>query len=111
MTTWLKATKLSSLILTYTVCANICPPNTANLLRVQALPGDRVGRDIFFYSLTLRPDMDTPAALRAYAKLYGVKPGWTFLTGRPGGMDAIRRKLGFFDRDPQVDSDLSNTPG
>ena len=91
----------------YTVCANICPPNTANLLRVQALLGDRVGRDIFFYSLTLRPDVDTPEALRAYAKSYGVKPGWTFLTGAPGDMDAIRRKLGFFDRDPQVDGDLS----
>ena len=26
-------------------------------------------------------------------------------------MDAIRRKLGFFDRDPQVDSDLSQHTG
>ena len=95
----------------YTVCANICPPNTATLLRVQELLGERVGRDIFFYSLTLRPDIDTPDALRAYAKLYGVKPGWTFLTGAEGDMDGIRRKLGFSDRDPLVDADLSQHTG
>ena len=106
-----KGNKIVVFNMMYTVCANICPPNTANLLQVQTLLGDRVGRDIFFYSLTLRPDMDSPDALRAYAKLYGVKPGWTFLTGARGDMDAIRRKLGFFDRDPRVDSDLSQHTG
>ena len=106
-----KGNKIVVFNMMYTVCANICPPNTANLLQVQALLGDRVGRDIFFYSLTLRPDMDTAEALQAYARLYGVKPGWTFLTGARGDMDAIRRKLGFFDRDPQIDSDLSQHTG
>jgi protein SCO1/2 len=95
----------------YTVCANICPPNTANLLQVQEMLGERMGRDIFFYSLTLRPEMDTPNALLAYSKLYGVKPGWSFLTGKPGDMEIIRRKLGFFDRDPQADANLSQHIG
>jgi protein SCO1/2 len=102
-----KGDKIVVFNMMYTVCANICPPNTANLLQVQQMLGDRVGRDIFFYSLTLRPEMDTPAALRDYAKLYGVKPGWTFLTGGRADLDAIRRKLGFFDRDPLADQDLS----
>jgi len=102
-----KGDKIVVFNMMYTVCANICPPNTANLLRVQQMLGERMGRDIFFYSLTLKPEMDTPRALSEYAKLYGVKPGWTFLTGAPGDIDAIRRKLGFFDRDPQVDNDLS----
>ena len=102
-----KGDKIVVFNMMYTVCANICPPNTANLLRVQQMLGERMGRDIFFYSLTLKPEMDTPRALSEYAELYGVKPGWTFLTGAPGDIDAIRRKLGFFDRDPQVDNDLS----
>lgn len=106
-----KGNKVVVFNMMYTVCANICPPNTANLLRVQELLGERVGRNIFFYSLTLRPDIDTPDALRAYAKLYGVKPGWTFLTGAQGDMDVIRRKLGFSDRDPLVDADLSQHTG
>ena len=35
----------------------------------------------------------------------------SFLTGAHGDMDAIRRKLGFFDRDPQVDGNLSQQTG
>ena len=96
----------------YTVCANICPPTTANLLRLQAQLGPRMGRDIFFYSLTLQPELDSPAALREYAAKYGVVgPGWTFLTGARGDMDTIRRKLGFYDIDPVVDADLSRHSG
>jgi protein SCO1/2 len=90
----------------YASCSNVCPPNTANLLEVQRLLGGRVGRDIFFCSLTLQPDHDRPPDLLAYARRYGVGPGWTFLTGRRADIDAIRRKLGFFDPDPKVDTDL-----
>lgn len=106
-----KGDKIVVFNMMYTVCTNICPPNTANLLRVQEMLGERMGRDVFFYSLTLRPEMDTPQALMAYARQYGVKPGWTLLTGRPGDMEIIRRKLGFFDRDPQADANLAQHTG
>ncbi|TMA55240.1 MAG: SCO family protein, partial [Deltaproteobacteria bacterium] len=56
----------------YTRCQGICVPVTANLVRVQKLLGDRVGRDIFFYSITLKPEEDTPEALEKYAALHGV---------------------------------------
>jgi protein SCO1/2 len=95
----------------YTVCAGICPLNTASLLQVQRALGERVGRDIFIYSLTLRPEMDTPAALQDYATRYGVGKGWTFLTGRPADVDAIRRSMGFYDSDPAADADISNHTG
>jgi protein SCO1/2 len=95
----------------YTVCTNTCPPNTANLVQVQEMLGDRLGRDVFMYSLSLRPDFDTPQALRAYMKQYGVKPGWTFLTGRAEEVDILRRKLGFYDKDPVADADISQHTG
>lgn len=95
----------------YTVCTGICPGNTANLVRVQDMLGSRVGRDIFMVSLTLRPGFDTPAALQAYRAQYGIKPGWTFLTGTPGDVESIRRSLGFFDSDPAIDSDISQHTG
>lgn len=101
----IKGDKIVVLNMMYTVCANICPPTTANLLRLQAQFGPRMGRDIFFYSLTLQPELDSPAALRDYAAKYGVGPGWTFLTGARGDMDTIRRKLGFYDIDPVADAD------
>ena len=44
----------------YVKCEGICPGTTANLLKVQKMLGDRVGRDIFMYSITLKPEEDTP---------------------------------------------------
>lgn len=95
----------------YTTCSGVCPANTASIKAVQARLGPRVGRDIFFYSLSLRPEMDTPEALREYRERYEIKNSWTFLTGKPAEMDLIRRRLGFWDRDPEVDADLSQHAG
>lgn len=95
----------------YTVCTGICPGNTANLHRVHKLLGDHLGKDVFMYSLTLRPEFDRPDALKAYMKQYGIGAGWTFLTGVPKEMDVIRRSLGFYDIDPKVDADISKHTG
>jgi protein SCO1 len=59
----------------YTSCKDECPLETARLVQVQRLLGDRMGRDIFFYSLTIDPKRDTPEVLSAYAKKFGVGPG------------------------------------
>ena len=106
-----KRNKVLLLNMMYAGCSNICPPNTANLLQVQRLLGERMGRDIFFFSLTLQPDIDRPPDLRAYARRYGIGPGWTFLTGARQDMESIRRKLGFSDPDPAVDADLAQHTG
>ncbi len=96
----------------YTTCTGICPPNTAALKAIRDTLGERVGRDIFIYSLTLRPEFDTPEALRAYAQKFGItQPGWHFLTGAPGDMEQVRRRMGFYDVDPAIDSDLSRHTG
>ena len=95
----------------YAQCEGICPAMTGNLVEVQAALGDRVGRDIFMYSLTLQPEVDTPKALKDYAEMHGVRPGWLFLTGKRREMEILRRKLGFFDPDPAVDQDKSQHLG
>src|SRR5207245_3023956 len=46
----------------YARCQSICPGTTLNLQHVQRLLGDRVGRDIFMYSITLKPEQDGPQA-------------------------------------------------
>jgi protein SCO1 len=78
----------------YTSCANICPLTTARLAEVKQRLGDAVGRDIFFYSITLDPVMDGPELLAKYAETFKAGPGWLFLTGKPDDIDIIRRKLG-----------------
>ncbi len=95
----------------YTVCTGICPGNTANLLQVQEALGKRLGKDIFMYSMTLQPEFDRPKDLKDYVKRYGIKPGWSLLTGQATEMDNIRRKLGFFNDNPAIDANLANHTG
>ena len=78
----------------YTTCPDVCPMDTAALRRVQKLVGPRMGRDVFFYSITLDPKNDTPAALRKYMRTFDVGPGWTFLTGRPQDIALLQNKFG-----------------
>jgi len=97
----------------YTVCTAeaICPLATANLVEVQELLGPRVGKDIFLYSITLDPVNDTPQVLRSYAKAFGVKPGWEFLTGEKEAIEHLRRNLGYVNLDPVKDKDPSQHSG
>jgi protein SCO1/2 len=107
----LVAGRIVAINMMYAECAGICPMMTANLVKVQEALGPRVGRDIFMYSITLQPDVDTPEVLRRYVEHHGVGPGWQFLTGRPAEIDLLRRKLGFYDPDPVLDRDKSNHAG
>jgi protein SCO1 len=63
------------------------------LARVQQLVGDRLGRDLFFYSLTTDPERDTPMVLRDFAVRHGAGPGWLFLTGETAVMHELRDRL------------------
>jgi protein SCO1/2 len=96
----------------YAQCTNRCPPMTQNLKQLHALLGDRAGRDVFLYSISLQPEFDRPQDLRAYMKQQGADlPGWTFLTGAKPDVEKLRWALGFYDRDPAVDSDISQHTG
>lgn len=90
----------------YTTCQAQCPTNTRNLAQVQDVLGERVGRDVFLISITVDPEHDTPAALKAYADRYHARPGWSFVTGGRGDLDTIRRRFGIPDND-----DLSQHTG
>jgi protein SCO1/2 len=89
----------------YTDCDAICPLMTENLVQLQELLGSRVGDEIRMVSITLQPEHDTPEVMAAYAKTYGVGPGWMFLTGKKDDIELLRHRLGFFDIDPVVDAD------
>jgi protein SCO1/2 len=95
----------------YAKCEGICPGITTNLVRVQRMLGERVGKDIFMYSFSLKPEQDTPEALAEYARMHKVGPGWQYLTGAPADLELLRRSLGFTDPDPLVDADKSNHIG
>lgn len=95
----------------FTHCGEVCPVITSHLAQVQKMLPDRVGRDLFFYSITLSPEEDRPKDLKAYAKAHGARPGWLFLTGKPDDILTLRRALGFTYNDPKEDADRSNHTG
>src|SRR5215467_10177733 len=80
--------------LIYTRCKDECPLETARMVQLQHILGDRVGRDIYFYSISIDPEYDTPKVLKAYMEKFGVGPGWTFLTGNLDDIKLAARKLG-----------------
>ena len=85
----------------YTHCPDTCPLETAQLVRVQNILGDRVGKDVFFYSISVDPENDTPEVLREYRKRF--KANWTFLTGKKSDIIQIRRKLGLYIEEIQAE--------
>ena len=91
----------------YTRCTDSCPLETAALRKVQQALGDRMGRDVFFYSISIDGDRDKPAALKDYAKRFRVGPGWTFLTGRPEDVILLRQKLGMYRNDGKAEKALN----
>ncbi len=83
----------------YTSCPDACPLETAKLTEVQALLGDRVGQDVFLYSISIDPERDTPEVLREYAERFQTGPGWLFLTGQADDIRLLRQKLGLLGRE------------
>jgi protein SCO1/2 len=68
-----------------------------------------MGKDVFFYSISIEPEHDTPEVLKAYAEKYHVGPGWLFLTGKAADIKLLSHKLGL-DSLPSVDDPDGHTP-
>ncbi|MCB1909107.1 MAG: SCO family protein [Rhodocyclaceae bacterium] len=88
----------------FTSCSDSCPLETARLREVTRILGDRVGRDVFFYSISIDPKNDTPEVLKAYTEQYGIGSGWLFLTGNEDDIVLLRRRLGLYLEDIAKDS-------
>ena len=98
--------KVVSINFIYTTCVDTCPLETAQLVRVQQILGDRLGKDVFFYSISIDPEHDTPSVLRDYKERFGAR--WTFLTGENADIIQLRRKLGLYVEEIQDGSNNHN---
>ena len=90
----------------YTTCPDTCPLETAQLVQVQNILGDRMGREVFFYSITIDPENDTPPVLQEYRERFGAR--WTFLTGDKADIIELRKKLGLYIEEIQDGSNNHN---
>ena len=78
----------------YAECHGSCPLVTQTLKKTYREFKDRMGKDLFFYSITTKPEEDTPASLKHYAEMRNADlPGWYFLTGDAYDIETIRFRL------------------
>jgi protein SCO1/2 len=78
----------------YAECHGACPLVTQTLKKTYRELKDRMGKDLFFYSITTKPEDDSPAALKHYATTRNADlPGWYFLTGSEYDIQTIRFRL------------------
>ena len=101
--------KVVAIELMYTTCKYNCPLETARMVQLQKMLGDRMGKEVFFYSITIEPEIDTPERLKAYTEKYHIGPGWTFLTGKEADIKLISKKLGL-DSLPEVNDPDGHAP-
>ena len=83
------------------LCSDVCPMTSGNLLQVQrALVDAHVAEKVQIVELTVDPDRDTPARLAAYATL--TRADWDLVTESDATLAAVAGFFGFgYQKVPQ----------
>ncbi|HEX8130500.1 MAG TPA: SCO family protein [Pyrinomonadaceae bacterium] len=78
----------------FATCQGSCLPMNRNLEKLQEAFKERMGKDLYIVSISVDPTVDTPQALKEYAKKLNAVPGRLFLTGKKENVDWALYKLG-----------------
>jgi protein SCO1 len=95
----------------YTSCSESCPIAMHNLANAKEDLAKRGHKDVAFISVTLDPDIDTPAVLKAFSKSHDTGSDWQLLTGSKADITQLRRGLGIYDINPELDKDPASHSG
>jgi protein SCO1/2 len=82
----------------FTTCTTICPVMTATFQQVQKQLGPKRS-NARMVSVSIDPENDTPATLKAYATKFGAGPQWKMLTGNLENSIAVQKAFGVFAGD------------
>jgi protein SCO1/2 len=79
----------------FTTCTTICPVMSATFQQIQEQLGpDR--KDVHLISISIDPENDTPAKLKAYSEKFKTGSQWTLLTGSLENSLAAQKAFGIF---------------
>ena len=97
----------------YTRCPipNFCPLMDKHFAAVQKTIASTPSlKDVRLLTVTLDPEFDRPAILKAYARRREADPAiWTFLTGEPGDVNTFATQFGLYvERNPQSAIDITH---
>lgn len=90
----------------FTTCTLVCPVLGQKMKSLQEAAGDRLGDDVLLLSISVDPETDTPAKLKAFGAQYGARDGWYFLTGSRENVSRVLAKLGFAVDDKESHSTI-----
>lgn len=101
--------KVLAITFIFASCTDTCPLLTAKMAGLQDRLGADFGPRVYFVSITVDPERDTPEILRRYVDAHRVNPaGWAFLTGTPAEIGKVARRYGiFYKKTPRGDVDHS----
>jgi protein SCO1 len=78
----------------FTSCTGACPVMNQSMSKIQDWLGDKLGKEALMISISVDPVTDTVPKLQEYAKRFGARPGWFFLTGKKESVEFALTKLG-----------------
>ncbi|MFN2168513.1 MAG: SCO family protein [Anaerolineae bacterium] len=91
----------------FTNCQDACPLVTHKLNQVRSLMAEVVRDEVWFVSISVDPERDTPEAMKAFAKKQRVDESrWLFLTGPKQNLDFIVKRLGQYTQEVEAHSTL-----
>lgn len=91
----------------FTSCMDACPLMTQRLIQTRELLVDAVKDDIWFVSISIDPERDTPEAMKAFAEKQGAdETRWMWLTGTKQNLDFIVKRLGQYTDEIEAHSTL-----
>lgn len=82
----------------FTTCNTICPVMSATFSGLRRRLGGEAA-NLRMISISIDPEQDRPAALRAYAARFGAAPGWRFYTGSASDVRAVLTAFAAFSGD------------
>ena len=99
--------KVLAITFIFASCTDTCPLLSAIMAGLQDRLGADFGPRVYFVSITVDPERDTPEALKRYAEAHRANPaGWAFLTGTPAEISEVARRYGiFYKKTPRGDTD------
>jgi protein SCO1/2 len=99
--------KVVAVTFIYASCTDTCPLLTAKMASLQTRLGADFGPKVFFVSITVDPERDTPDVLKRYAQAHAANTaGWAFVRGTPDEIRSVARRYGvYYKKTPRGDVD------
>jgi protein SCO1 len=89
--------KVLAITFIFASCADTCPLLTAKMAGLQSRLGTDFGSKVFFVSITVNPERDTPEVLKRYAEAYNANlSGWAFLSGTNAEISEVAKRYGIY---------------